>query len=108
MLPAIKQSSQNVVTQTYCTTIPQTGTVVPSAAVHCACGNISSLGSIVSPESATISPMSRLVEEPLYVNAKQYHRILKRREQRQKLEASGKIPKERKVIRFLLELSYLI
>ncbi|XP_013407189.1 nuclear transcription factor Y subunit A-7-like [Lingula anatina] len=34
-------------------------------------------------------------EEPLYVNAKQYHRILKRREARAKLEALGKIPKER-------------
>lgn len=34
-------------------------------------------------------------EEPLYVNAKQYHRILKRRQARAKLEAMGRIPKER-------------
>lgn len=34
-------------------------------------------------------------EEPLYVNAKQYKRILKRRAARAKLEAQGKIPKER-------------
>jgi len=35
-------------------------------------------------------------EEPLYVNAKQYHRILKRRLARQKLEQEGRIPKERR------------
>ncbi|GIY42655.1 nuclear transcription factor Y subunit alpha [Caerostris darwini] len=37
-----------------------------------------------------------LEEEPLYVNAKQYHRILKRRQARAKLEANGRIPKERR------------
>lgn len=35
-------------------------------------------------------------EEPLYVNAKQYNRILKRRQARGKLEAQGRIPKERR------------
>lgn len=35
-------------------------------------------------------------EEPLYVNAKQYNRILKRRAARAKLEADGRIPRERK------------
>jgi nuclear transcription factor Y alpha len=35
-------------------------------------------------------------EEPLYVNAKQYNRILKRRAARAKLEAEGRIPRERK------------
>lgn len=35
-------------------------------------------------------------DPPLYVNAKQYHRILKRRQARQKLEAAGRISKERK------------
>lgn len=36
-------------------------------------------------------------DKPLYVNAKQYHRILKRRQARARLEASGKIPKHRRV-----------
>jgi len=40
-------------------------------------------------------PTELLEEEPLYVNAKQYHRILKRRQARARLEAEGRIPKER-------------
>lgn len=43
-----------------------------------------------------------LEEEPLYVNAKQYKRILKRRQARAKLEAEGKIPKTRQVFYFFL------
>jgi len=31
----------------------------------------------------------------MYVNAKQYHRILKRRAARAKLESEGRVPKER-------------
>ncbi len=34
-------------------------------------------------------------EEPLYVNAKQYNRIIKRRQARAKLENEGRIPKNR-------------
>lgn len=38
-----------------------------------------------------------LDEEPLYVNAKQYHRILKRRMARQRLEEIHKLSRDRKV-----------
>ena len=45
--------------------------------------------------------------EPVYVNEKQYSRILKRRVARMKLEQEGRIPKERRVsyiYHFLYEL----
>ncbi|XP_014249448.1 nuclear transcription factor Y subunit alpha [Cimex lectularius] len=42
-----------------------------------------------------VSTAELLEEEPLYVNAKQYKRILKRRQARAKLEAQGRIPKLR-------------
>lgn len=45
----------------------------------------------------TISTPTKTDDEPLYVNAKQYNRILKRRAARAKLEADGRIPKERRV-----------
>lgn len=35
-------------------------------------------------------------EQPQYVNPKQYNRILKRREQRAKLEAENRLPKQRR------------
>uniref|UniRef100_A0A914X8M4 Nuclear transcription factor Y subunit n=1 Tax=Plectus sambesii TaxID=2011161 RepID=A0A914X8M4_9BILA len=47
-------------------------------------------------------PVMRSDEEPLYVNAKQYHRILKRRAARAKLEQDGRIPKQRQVLSFLI------
>ncbi|XP_048879511.1 nuclear transcription factor Y subunit alpha isoform X3 [Brienomyrus brachyistius] len=61
-------------------------------------------GNMMVPGSGTVPSIQRiplpgaemLEEEPLYVNAKQYHRILKRRQARAKLEAEGKIPKERR------------
>ena len=49
---------------------------------------------IPGPESNTV-PNVDTAEQPLYVNAKQYHRIMKRRQQRARLEAQGKIPKSR-------------
>jgi len=50
-------------------------------------------GSAPTQTSAASEPTE---EEPLYVNAKQYNRILKRRAARAKLEAEGRIPRERK------------
>ena len=46
------------------------------------------------------TPNSQAEEEPLYVNAKQYNRILKRRQARNKLENEGRIPKVRMVMMF--------
>jgi hypothetical protein len=48
------------------------------------------------PPPPTAAPTAEPVEEPLYVNAKQYHRILKRRAARAKLEEMNKIAKARK------------
>jgi hypothetical protein len=44
-------------------------------------------------------------EESLYVNAKQYERILKRRAARARLQALGQVAKARKVSSFSLSLS---
>ena len=62
-------------------------------------GGSGSGGSSSQPQNIQRFPVGgsdMLEEEPLYVNAKQYHRILKRRQARAKLEAEGRIPKERK------------
>lgn len=42
------------------------------------------------------NPVNEVVEQPFYVNAKQYHRILKRRVARAKLEESLKVARGRK------------
>ncbi|MEQ2180618.1 hypothetical protein GOODEAATRI_003110 [Goodea atripinnis] len=54
-------------------------------------------GGVPTMQRIPLPGAEMLEEEPLYVNAKQYHRILKRRQARAKLEAEGKIPKERRV-----------
>ncbi|XP_058835863.1 nuclear transcription factor Y subunit alpha-like isoform X1 [Topomyia yanbarensis] len=63
-----------------------TGPSASATMVTASSSNIEAIQTMASMESE---------EEPLYVNAKQYKRILKRRQARAKLEAQGKIPKER-------------
>ena len=53
-------------------------------------GGVSQLQRIPLPQPELLE------EEPLYVNAKQYHRILKRRQARARLETDGRVPKERR------------
>ena len=52
----------------------------------------------MTADGSTFSPGgSQHAVEPIYVNEKQYARILKRRAARAKLEMEGRIPKQRRV-----------
>ncbi|GAA6092634.1 nuclear transcription factor Y subunit alpha isoform X3 [Tachysurus ichikawai] len=73
--------------------VPVTGNVVNAGGMVMM---VQSGGSVPTMQRIPLPGAEMLEEEPLYVNAKQYHRILKRRQARAKLEAEGKIPKERR------------
>ncbi|XP_042092917.1 nuclear transcription factor Y subunit alpha isoform X10 [Ovis aries] len=74
-------------------TLPVAGNVVSSGGMVMM---VPGAGSVPAIQRIPLPGAEMLEEEPLYVNAKQYHRILKRRQARAKLEAEGKIPKERR------------
>ena len=75
-------------------TFPVAGNVVNSGGMVMM---VPGAGSVPTIQRTPLPGLKMLEEEPLYINAKQYHRILKRRQARAKLEAEGKIPKERRV-----------
>ncbi|KAG8451087.1 hypothetical protein GDO86_003385 [Hymenochirus boettgeri] len=74
-------------------TLPVTGNMMNSGGMVMM---VPGTGSVPALQRIPLPGAEMLEEEPLYVNAKQYHRILKRRQARAKLEAEGKIPKERR------------
>lgn len=90
--PATPSSSTGNSAQIQPITVPQTVGTVGSNIVMMVPG----AGGIPQIQRIPLPNAELLEEEPLYVNAKQYHRILKRRQARAKLEAEGRIPKERR------------
>ncbi|XP_053529945.1 nuclear transcription factor Y subunit alpha isoform X1 [Ictalurus punctatus] len=73
--------------------VPVTGNMVNAGGMVMM---VQSGGSVPTMQRIPLPGAEMLEEEPLYVNPKQYHRILKRRQARAKLEAEGKIPKRRR------------
>jgi len=86
-------------TPTKMQTSSQNGSVimmVPGNAGQLQTVQMQTSGTGATTQNQTSVPPEPAEEEPLYVNAKQYNRILKRRAARAKLEAEGRIPRERK------------
>uniref|UniRef100_A0A8C0DL19 Nuclear transcription factor Y subunit n=1 Tax=Balaenoptera musculus TaxID=9771 RepID=A0A8C0DL19_BALMU len=79
--------------ETVTVTLPVAGNVVSSGGVVV---TVPGAGSVPAVQSIPLPGAEMLEEEPPYVNAKQYHHILKKRQAWAKLEAEGKIPKERR------------
>uniref|UniRef100_A0A1E1XDW9 Nuclear transcription factor Y subunit n=1 Tax=Amblyomma aureolatum TaxID=187763 RepID=A0A1E1XDW9_9ACAR len=78
--------------------VPNHNAVAAAQAANAGAATLQAVQRIPLPGAAATAaaPADMVEEEPLYVNAKQYHRILKRRQARARLEAEGRIPKERR------------
>lgn len=85
-------SSANVNSYVNVNTNPSSTATPPPSQQSGLLAGTNTINQVSTPTSSSVVDSE---EEPLYVNAKQYKRILKRRAARAKLEAQGKIPKER-------------